>query len=112
MPVRRGDAGEEETGAGMSDDVATNLRVYASNPELHSNYADAMQTAADEIERLRAEVERLRRYEDPAEIVGEVVEIDEGDEESGPHAWVSLHKPVDIGALLMDCPAALKKEPL
>lgn len=41
------------------------------------------------------------QHDDPAQIVGDVVEIIDGDNEGGPYACVALHNPVEIGVLLM-----------
>lgn len=46
----------------------------------------------------------------PQELVGEVVEIDGGDDEEGPHAWVALHHQVELGMALYAAPQSPKLE--
>lgn len=40
------------------------------------------------------------------EPIGEVVQIDFGDAEDGPHAWVALYNEVSLGAVLYTTPPA------
>lgn len=78
------------------------LRAAVQGPDGYATWQDA--AVAERVRRVAAEKE-LAAIQAPApaheiEAIGEIVQIDSGDDEDGPHAWVALYGEVALGTKL------------